>query len=35
MDKTQRYNGAISLIKSQTNYTAEEATVKLKQWEGN
>lgn len=35
MDKTQRYNGAISLIKSQTNYTDEEATVKLEEWDGN
>lgn len=35
MDQTQRYNGAISLIKSQTNYTEEEAKVKLEEWDGN
>ena len=35
MDQTQRYNGAISLIKSQTNYTEEEAKVKLEEHDGN
>ena len=35
MDQTQRYNGAISLIKSQTNYTEEQAKVKLEEWDGN
>ena len=35
MNKSQRYNGAIALIKSQTNYTEEEARNKLKIWEGN
>jgi hypothetical protein len=35
MNKTQRYTGAISLIKSQTNYTDEEANVKLEEWDGN
>ena len=35
MDKTQRYNGAISLIKSQTNYTEEQAKVKLEEHDGN
>ena len=35
MDQNQRYNGAISLIKSQTNYTEEEAKVKLEEWDGN
>ena len=34
MNQTQRYNGAISLIKSQTNYT-EEAKVKLEEHDGN
>ena len=35
MDQTQRYNGAISLIKSQTNYSEEEAKVKLQEHDGN
>ena len=35
MDQNQRYNGAVSLIKSQTNYTEEEAKVKLEEWDGN
>jgi hypothetical protein len=35
MNKTQRYNGAIALIKSQTNYSEEEAKVKLEEHDGN
>ena len=35
MNKTSRYNGAISLIKSQTNYTEEQAKVKLEEHDGN
>ena len=35
MDQNQRYNGAISLIKSQTNYTEEEAKIKLDEHDGN
>ena len=35
MDQTQRYHGAISLIKSQTNYTEEQAKVKLEEHDGN
>mgnify|MGYP001346357538 CR=1 FL=1 len=35
MDKSQRYIGAISLIKSQTNYTEEEAKSKLEEHNGN
>ena len=35
MDQNQRYNGAISLIKSQTNYTEEEAKIKLEEHDGN
>lgn len=35
MDKNDRYNGAISLIKSQTNYTEEQAKSKLEEWNGN
>jgi len=35
MDKNNRYNGAISLIKSQTNYTEEQAKSKLEEWNGN
>ncbi len=35
MDKQQRYIGALALIKSQTNYTEEEAKEKLEKWEGN
>jgi pyruvate/oxaloacetate carboxyltransferase len=34
MDK-KRYEGAISLIKSQTNYTEEEAIKKLEKWGGS
>ena len=35
MHKSQRYIGAISLIKSQTNYTEEEAKSKLEEHNGN
>jgi hypothetical protein len=35
MNKKGRYDGAIALIKSQTNYTEEEANEKLEKWEGN
>jgi len=35
MDQNQRYNGAISLIKSQTNNTEEEAKIKLEEHDGN
>ena len=35
MDQNQRYHGAISLIKSQTNYTEEEAKIKLEEHDGN
>ena len=35
MDQNKRYEGAISLIKSQTNYTEEEAKGKLEEWNGN
>lgn len=35
MNKKDRYGGAIALIKSQTNYTEQEATEKLEKWEGN
>ena len=35
MNKKDRYDGAIALIKSQTNYTEEEAKEKLEKWEGN
>tara|TARA_B100000902_G_scaffold364572_1_gene384641 strand:- start:8989 stop:9465 length:477 start_codon:yes stop_codon:yes gene_type:complete len=35
MNNNKRYNGAIALIKSQTNYTEEEAKEKLEKWEGN
>ncbi len=35
MDTQQRYSGAIALIKTQTNYTEEEAKEKLEKWEGN
>jgi len=31
----KRYEGAIALIKSQTNYTNEEAEKKLDKWDGN
>ena len=35
MNNNQRYSGAIALIKSQTNYSDEEAKEKLEKWEGN
>ena len=35
MDESQRYIGAISLIKSQTNYTEEQAKFKLEEHSGN
>ena len=35
MNENQRYTGAISLIKSQTNYTEEQAKVKLEEHDGN
>lgn len=35
MNDIQRYNGAISLIKSQTNYTEEQAKIKLEEHDGN
>ena len=35
MNDQQRYEGAIALIKSQTNYTEEEAKKKLTEWNGN
>lgn len=35
MNKKDRYDGAVALIKSQTNYTEEEAKEKLEKWEGN
>ena len=35
MSSNKRYNGAIALIKSQTNYNDEEAKEKLEKWEGN
>lgn len=35
MNESQRYIGAISLIKSQTNYTEEEAKSKLEEHSGN
>ena len=35
MNTNERYSGAIALIKSQTNYTEEEAKEKLEKWEGN
>lgn len=35
MNQNDRYNGAIALIKSQTNYTEEEAKEKLEKWDGN
>jgi len=35
MNTAQRYNGAIALIKSQTNYTEEEAKIKLEEHDGN
>ena len=35
MNEQDRYKGAIALIKSQTNYTDEEAKEKLEKWNGN
>ena len=35
MNQNQRYNGAIALIKSQTNYNDEEAKENLEKWNGN
>lgn len=35
MNTAQRYNGAVALIKSQTNYTEEEAKIKLEEHDGN
>ena len=35
MNTNERYSGAIALIKSQTNYTEEEAKEKLEKWKGN
>lgn len=35
MNESQRYSGAISLIKSQTNYSEEEAKIKLEEHDGN
>lgn len=35
MSVNKRYDGAIALIKSQTNYDDEEAKVKLDKWDGN
>ena len=35
MNQQQRYEGALSLIKSQTNYTEEESKKKLDEWNGN
>tara|TARA_X000000368_G_scaffold250446_1_gene197855 strand:- start:179 stop:673 length:495 start_codon:yes stop_codon:yes gene_type:complete len=35
MSVNKRYDGAIALIKSQTNYNDEEANEKLEKWEGN
>ena len=35
MNQQKRYEGAIALIKTQTNYTEEEAKEKLEKWEGN
>jgi len=35
MNASKRYDGAIALIKSQTNYTEEECKEKLDKWEGN
>ena len=35
MNTAQRYNGAIALIKTQTNYTEEEAKIKLEEHDGN
>ena len=35
MNNEERYKGAIALIKSQTNYSEEEAKVKLEEHDGN
>ena len=35
MNQSERYKGAIALIKSQTNYSEEEAIKKLEKWEGD
>ena len=35
MNQQKRYEGALALIKTQTNYTEEEAKEKLEKWEGN
>ena len=32
MNTAQRYNGAIALIKSQTNYSEEEAKIRRARW---
>jgi len=35
MNNEKRYTGALSLIKTQTNYSEEEARTKLQEWNGN
>jgi len=35
MNPNQRYDGAIALVKTQTNYTHEKAIEKLEKWDGN
>lgn len=35
MNQQQRYEGAIALIKTQTNYSEDEAKKKLEEWNGN
>ena len=35
MNSQERYDGAIALIKSQTNYTDDKAKEKLETWDGN
>ena len=35
MNSQERYNGAIALIKTQTNYTDDKAKEKLEKWDGN
>ena len=35
MNRQERYNGAIALIKTQTNYTDDKAKEKLENWDGN
>ena len=35
MNEQDRYKGAIALIKTQTNYTEDEAKEKLEKWNGN